>query len=465
MYAEKIARLGEKLNDNNAQRLVDALNRVLAYTNNVVSGQIQTTMLQIRLEGEDYRSAIQQLNIERNHVHDKACEGLDIINDLSKKILHREFIPNFELIQTREGYNHTMYAPETRGQLIAFAGQLTNELYLKGAVEPELHQFDQAVQRATENGVYCKLANFDDLMKRVNDELDRENGIDLSQKEVEYSKDWIHATCYDNVKIDIYRRENDQDKWHMCTRNEDGQIFSTTVVVHSEETADYRQLYEIGTTVRQVDKHNAIGHETSMNEINEIIRNHGGLSEVEQIDVSELEKSIASQELEKVQNGEKKRSAMPVAILENIVHDEQEPEKAPDIAQEAQKTDSHDCPTLADVMRENVDLDACVDAVIQAEYINADGYLLDENMNPVLSENGDPFNINDFDMQQAAAQDVSIQEAIDRLPDAPEKEVQTLADAMRQAQEQDSRQQDLGHEEQEMDERDQKKENLDTSEH
>lgn len=69
MYAEKIARLGEKLNDNNAQRLVDALNRVLAYTNNVVSGQIQTTMLQIRLEGEDYRSAIQQLNIERNHVH------------------------------------------------------------------------------------------------------------------------------------------------------------------------------------------------------------------------------------------------------------------------------------------------------------------------------------------------------------------------------------------------------------
>ena len=203
-----------------------------------------------------------------------------------------------------------------------------------------------------------------------------------------------------------------------------------------------------------------------MNEINEIIRNHGGLSEVEQIDVSELEKSIASQELEKVQNGEKKRSAMPIAVLENIVHDEQEPEKTPDIAQEAQKTDSHDCPTLADVMRENVDLDACVDAVIQAEYINADGYLLDENMHPVLSENGDPFNINDFDMQQAAAQDVSIQEAIDRLPDAPEKEVQTLADAMRQAQEQDSRQQDLGHEEQEMmDEHDQKKENLDTSEH
>ena len=26
MYAEKIARLGEKLNDNNAQRLVDAVN-------------------------------------------------------------------------------------------------------------------------------------------------------------------------------------------------------------------------------------------------------------------------------------------------------------------------------------------------------------------------------------------------------------------------------------------------------
>lgn len=69
MYAEKIARLGEKLNDNNAERFVNAINNILAYTNNVVSGQIQTTMLQIRLEGEDYRSAVQQLNIERNHVH------------------------------------------------------------------------------------------------------------------------------------------------------------------------------------------------------------------------------------------------------------------------------------------------------------------------------------------------------------------------------------------------------------
>ena len=112
---------------------------------------------------------------------------------------------------------------------------------------------------------------------------------------------------------------------------------------------------------------------------------------------------------------------------------------------------SRDCPTLADVMRENVDLDACVDAVIQAEYINADGYLLDENMHPVLSENGDPFNINDFDMQQAAAQNPLIQKTIDRIPAAPEREVQTLADTMRQVQERDSRQQDLGHEEQEMD--------------
>lgn len=111
---------------------------------------------------------------------------------------------------------------------------------------------------------------------------------------------------------------------------------------------------------------------------------------------------------------------------------------------------SRDCPTLADVMRENADLDACVDAVIQAEYINADGYLLDENMHPVLSENGDPFNINDFDMQQAAAQNPLIQKTIDRIPAAPEKEVQTLADAMKQVQEQDSRQQDLWHEEQEM---------------
>lgn len=115
---------------------------------------------------------------------------------------------------------------------------------------------------------------------------------------------------------------------------------------------------------------------------------------------------------------------------------------------------SSDCPTLADVMRENVDLDACVDAVIQAEYINADGYLLDENMHPVLSENGDPFNINDFDMQQAAAQNPLIQKTIDRLPNAPEKEVQTLADAIRQVQEKDSMQQDLGHEDMEVDKQD-----------
>lgn len=121
---------------------------------------------------------------------------------------------------------------------------------------------------------------------------------------------------------------------------------------------------------------------------------------------------------------------------------------------------SRDCPTLADVMRENVDLDACVDAIIQAEYINADGYLLDENMHPVLSENGDAFNINDFDMQQAAAQNPLIQKTIDRLPAAPEREVQTLADAMRQAQEKDSRQQDLGHEEQEMDQSDLKKNDI-----
>ena len=63
-------------------------------------------------------------------------------------------------------------------------------------------------------------------------------------------------------------------------------------------------------------------------------------------------------------------------------------------------------------------------------------------------------------MQQAAAQNPLIQKTIDRIPAAPEREVQTLADAMRQVQERDSRQQDLGHEEQEMDQSDLKKNDI-----
>ena len=96
------------------QFLADQLKKFPDYCNSVIHIQVMMPIWKFRLEGEDYRIAVQEADTSRKHAHDAACASVSYLNRISEK----HGLGKFADIDVKD-----------RHQVAAFVGAYVGEIY------------------------------------------------------------------------------------------------------------------------------------------------------------------------------------------------------------------------------------------------------------------------------------------------------------------------------------------------
>lgn len=282
MYIEAIKQLLDKADLQDQESIVDSLNKVVNYINRVIQEAPLLMRAGINMDQQDYIEYAQTLYAARNRLHDIACEGIDALNNIyNRYITYPPLFEDFKLVKANDPTNTVQYDANTHRIVSNIGAVLCNEFYHESTYTLERFLIDKIAGK--DQNLYDAL-DMQTLQSKTKDYIQKHYRIDLQESVDKATTDYVEFACYDGTEIALYTGKD--NKLGNAEWDSYGHLYCTDCQVTQ---AEYSPL-TMGDAFIYFDS-DGIGSDVPMKMVEEMIKLHGGIKEIDAIDMS-MEKQL-----------------------------------------------------------------------------------------------------------------------------------------------------------------------------